>query len=151
MAVEMVRLDGVDLCVETLGERGAPPILLIAGAAESMEGWDRDLCRLLAGEGRFVIRYDHRDTGRSTSWPPGAPGYTGRDLVAGSVVGVEVRVLEPGEAVTVPWIHPDWPGPSCRGVATGAGTPAVRNQPTRSVCGRRRAVQLGQARGGGCR
>jgi pimeloyl-ACP methyl ester carboxylesterase/SAM-dependent methyltransferase len=82
VAVEIVRLDGVDVCVETLGERGAPPILLIAGAAESMEGWDRDLCRLLAGGGRFVIRYDHRDTGRSTSWPPRAPGYTGRELVA---------------------------------------------------------------------
>lgn len=96
MAVEMVRVDGVDLCVETFGERGAPPILLIAGAAESMEGWDRDLCRLLAGEGRFVIRYDHRDTGRSTSWPPGAPGYTGRDLVADA--GGLVDILAGGRA-----------------------------------------------------
>jgi pimeloyl-ACP methyl ester carboxylesterase/SAM-dependent methyltransferase len=82
MAVEMVRVGGVDLSVETFGERDAPPILLIAGAAESMESWDSDLCQLLASEGRFVIRYDHRDTGQSTSWPPGAPGYTGRDLVA---------------------------------------------------------------------
>ena len=92
----MVRLDGVGLCVETLGERGAPPMLLIAGAAESMEGWDRDLCQLLAGEGRFVIRYDHRDTGRSTSWPPGAPGYTGRDLVADA--GGLVDILAGGRA-----------------------------------------------------
>ena len=82
VAVEMLRVDGVDLCIETLGELDAPPILLIAGAAESMEGWDRDLCQLLAGGGRFVIRYDHRDTGRSTSWPPAAPGYTDHDLVA---------------------------------------------------------------------
>ena len=96
MAAEMVRIDGVDLCVETFGERGAPPILLIAGAAESMEGWDPDLCRLLAGEGRFVIRYDHRDTGRSTSWPPGAPGYTGADLVADA--GGLVDVLAGGRA-----------------------------------------------------
>jgi pimeloyl-ACP methyl ester carboxylesterase len=28
-----------------------------------------------------VIRYDHRDTGRSTVHPPGRPGYTGADLV----------------------------------------------------------------------
>jgi pimeloyl-ACP methyl ester carboxylesterase len=26
------------------------------------------------------VRYDHRDTGRSTGYPPGEPGYTGRDL-----------------------------------------------------------------------
>jgi pimeloyl-ACP methyl ester carboxylesterase len=90
MAVEMVRLGGVELCAETFGERGAPPILLIAGASESMDGWDGDLCRRLAVEGRFVIRYDHRDTGRSTSWPPGAPGYTGRDLVADARALVDV-------------------------------------------------------------
>jgi pimeloyl-ACP methyl ester carboxylesterase/SAM-dependent methyltransferase len=96
MAVEMVCIDGVDLCVETFGERGTPPILLIAGAAESMEGWDPDLCRLLAGEGRFVIRYDYRDTGRSTSWPPEAPGYTGRDLVADA--GGLVDILAGGRA-----------------------------------------------------
>jgi pimeloyl-ACP methyl ester carboxylesterase len=28
-----------------------------------------------------VIRYDHRDTGRSTTYPPGHPGYTASDLV----------------------------------------------------------------------
>lgn len=96
MAVEMARVDGVDLCVETLGERSAPPILLIAGAAESMEGWEPEFCRLLAGEGRFVIRYDHRDTGRSTSWSSGAPGYSGRDLVADA--GGLVDVLAGGRA-----------------------------------------------------
>jgi pimeloyl-ACP methyl ester carboxylesterase len=26
------------------------------------------------------VRYDHRDTGRSTTWPVGEPGYTGDDL-----------------------------------------------------------------------
>ena len=37
---------------------------------------------MLAGGGRFVVRYDHRDTGRSTSYEPGRPGYTGDELVA---------------------------------------------------------------------
>jgi pimeloyl-ACP methyl ester carboxylesterase len=82
MAETMVGVNGVDLCVDTFGEAGAPPILLIAGASESMDGWDPELCRLLADDGRFVIRYDHRDTGRSTSWPPGRPGYSGSDLIA---------------------------------------------------------------------
>ncbi|HZX54983.1 MAG TPA: alpha/beta hydrolase, partial [Ilumatobacteraceae bacterium] len=40
-----------------------------------------DFCRMLADHGRFVIRYDHRDTGRSTTYEPGHPGYTGHDLV----------------------------------------------------------------------
>ncbi|MEA2150692.1 MAG: hypothetical protein QOD69_2522, partial [Solirubrobacteraceae bacterium] len=37
--------------------------------------------------GRFVLRYDHRDTGRSVTYEPGCPGYTGADLV-GDAAGV---------------------------------------------------------------
>jgi pimeloyl-ACP methyl ester carboxylesterase len=32
-----------------------------------------------------VLRYDHRDTGRSVSYEPGRPGYTGGDLAADAV------------------------------------------------------------------
>jgi pimeloyl-ACP methyl ester carboxylesterase len=81
-AERIVRTNGVDLCVQTFGEPSAPAILLIAGAASSMEGWPEELCAQLAAASRFVIRYDHRDTGRSTSYPPGEPGYTASDLEA---------------------------------------------------------------------
>jgi pimeloyl-ACP methyl ester carboxylesterase len=40
---------------------------------------------MLADGGRFVIRYDHRDTGRSVTYEPGRPEYTGADLVADAV------------------------------------------------------------------
>lgn len=36
--------DGVQICVETIGDRGDPAILLIAGAAWSMDWWDDELC-----------------------------------------------------------------------------------------------------------
>lgn len=77
----------VELCVEVIGEHGAPALLLIGGATWSMDWWDEELCRRLAERGRLVVRYDQRDTGRSTSYPPGDPGYTGADLV-GDVVSV---------------------------------------------------------------
>lgn len=77
-----VRANGVDLCVETFGDRADAAILLIAGAAASMDWWEDDFCERLAAGPRFVIRYDLRDTGRSTSYPAGAPAYTGADLVA---------------------------------------------------------------------
>jgi pimeloyl-ACP methyl ester carboxylesterase len=76
---------GVELCVQTLGDRDHPPILLIHGGASAMDFWDIELCRRLAGGPRYVVRYDHRDTGQSTSYPPGAPGYTGRDLADDAV------------------------------------------------------------------
>ena len=44
--------------------------------------WEEGFCRMLAEGGRFVIRYDHRDTGRSVTYEVGRPGYTGNDLVA---------------------------------------------------------------------
>ncbi len=47
--------------------------------------WQDGFCRLLAGHGRFVIRYDQRDTGRSTTYEPERPGYTGGDLLADAV------------------------------------------------------------------
>jgi pimeloyl-ACP methyl ester carboxylesterase len=92
----MVRVNGVDLCVETFGDPDAPAILLISGAAASMDWWDAEFCRRLAGGGRLAIRYDHRDTGRSASYPPGAPGYTGLDLV-GDAVGL-IDALAGGRA-----------------------------------------------------
>jgi pimeloyl-ACP methyl ester carboxylesterase len=57
------------------------------GIGGSMLFWEEGFCRTLAGTGRFVIRYDHRDTGRSVTYQPGHPGYTGADLVA-DIVGV---------------------------------------------------------------
>ncbi|MDG4821826.1 alpha/beta hydrolase [Asanoa sp. WMMD1127] len=80
MAERMVPVGDATLCVDTLGNPGDPAILLIAGAASSMDFWEPEFCAALAEAGRFVIRYDHRDTGRSTSYPTGQPGYTGVEL-----------------------------------------------------------------------
>jgi pimeloyl-ACP methyl ester carboxylesterase len=78
----MIRANGVELCTEPFGDPDDPPILLIMGIGGSMLWWEEGFCRMLADGGRFVIRYDHRDTGRSVTYEPGSPGYTGADLVA---------------------------------------------------------------------
>jgi pimeloyl-ACP methyl ester carboxylesterase len=79
---QLVRTNGVELCVETFGEPENPAILLIMGAGASMLDWDAEFCQRLASAGRFVIRYDNRDTGRSVSYPAGDPPYGLRDLVS---------------------------------------------------------------------
>jgi pimeloyl-ACP methyl ester carboxylesterase len=81
----MIEANGVELCTEPIGDPGDPPILLVMGIGASMLWWEDGFCRLLADGGRLVIRYDHRDTGRSTSYKPGSPGYTGSDLVRDAV------------------------------------------------------------------
>ncbi|HEV2778765.1 MAG TPA: alpha/beta hydrolase [Actinophytocola sp.] len=78
---KIVRVNGVDLCMETFGDPADPAILLLNGNAASMDYWRAEFCQRLAADARFVIRYDSRDTGRSVSYPPGAPPYTSRDLV----------------------------------------------------------------------
>jgi pimeloyl-ACP methyl ester carboxylesterase len=90
MTEAIVRANGVDLCVETFGDPRAPAILLISGAAASMDWWDTEFCRRIAEGGRLVIRYDHRDTGRSVTYPPGAPGYTGPELADDAAALIDV-------------------------------------------------------------
>ncbi|OIJ68063.1 alpha/beta fold hydrolase [Streptomyces mangrovisoli] len=81
MTERFVRVDGIELCTERFGDPSDPPVLLVMGVGASMLWWEEDFCRLLARGGRSVIRYDHRDTGRSVTCEPGHPGYTAADLV----------------------------------------------------------------------
>src|SRR4051812_18998395 len=81
VAERTIEASGVALCTEPFGTATDPPVLLIMGIGGSMLWWDEEFCRMLAEHGRFVIRYDHRDTGRSTTYEPGHPDYTGRELV----------------------------------------------------------------------
>jgi pimeloyl-ACP methyl ester carboxylesterase len=83
--MDIVEINGVDLCVDTAGDAAGPAILLIGGLGASMDWWEDEFCQRLAAGGRFVIRYDHRDTGQSVSYPAGKPGYTGADLAADAV------------------------------------------------------------------
>ncbi|MFJ6699542.1 alpha/beta fold hydrolase [Streptomyces sp. NPDC091272] len=56
---------GVRLWTETRGDPDASPLLLIMGAQAPGLGWPDELVDMLTPRHQ-VIRYDHRDTGRST-------------------------------------------------------------------------------------
>ncbi len=57
---------GIDICYETFGRKADPAVLLVMGLGGPMGWWTDDFCTLLAEEGLRVIRFDNRDTGRST-------------------------------------------------------------------------------------
>jgi pimeloyl-ACP methyl ester carboxylesterase len=101
VAERMVEVNGVELCTEPFGEPADPPVLLVMGLGASMLWWDEGFCRMLADGGRFVIRYDHRDTGRSTTYEPGRPGYSGADLVADAAGVLDVFGLRAAHVVGV--------------------------------------------------
>lgn len=78
-----------EIISEAFGNPADAAILLIMGAMASMLWWPEDFCRELAGRGRFVIRYDNRDTGLSTKYRPGEPVYSFEDMVDDAI-----RVLD---------------------------------------------------------
>jgi len=57
---------GIDICYETFGSPQDPAILLVMGLGGPMGWWDPGFCNRLSSRGYFVIRFDNRDTGRST-------------------------------------------------------------------------------------
>jgi pimeloyl-ACP methyl ester carboxylesterase len=77
----LLDVGGIVLCAQAFGDPADPAMLLIGGAEASMDWWDEEFCARLAAGGRYVIRYDTRDTGRSTTFPPGDPGYPGDALI----------------------------------------------------------------------
>ncbi len=56
----------VELCYQTFGTPDDEPLLLVMGLGGPMTWWDAELCQLLADRGFYVVRYDNRDTGRSS-------------------------------------------------------------------------------------
>jgi pimeloyl-ACP methyl ester carboxylesterase len=57
---------GVDLCYQTFGSPDGDPLLLVMGLGGPMNWWDPELCTMLAEAGFHVVRFDNRDTGRSS-------------------------------------------------------------------------------------
>lgn len=67
MSEEIAQLEsGIELCYETFGRREHPALLLLMGLGMQMIVWPDELCADLADRGYFVIRFDNRDTGRSS-------------------------------------------------------------------------------------
>lgn len=87
MNEQLLKINQVEIYTESFGNPGDPAILLIMGAMSSLDWWDEEFCQRLAEEGRFVIRYDHRDLGRSTVYEPGTSHYTITDL-ADDAIGI---------------------------------------------------------------
>jgi pimeloyl-ACP methyl ester carboxylesterase len=80
MNEQFARVGDVELCYETFGDRADPAMLLVMGLGTQMIGWPDEFCLELSCRGHFVIRYDNRDSGRSTHFhdtPPPTP----RELV----------------------------------------------------------------------
>jgi pimeloyl-ACP methyl ester carboxylesterase/ribosomal protein S18 acetylase RimI-like enzyme len=84
--------DGYRLWVDASGADDRPPLLLVMGANACALGWPDELVARLAEHHR-VIRYDHRDTGRSTRAFAERP-YAIRDLAEDAVAVLDALGVE---------------------------------------------------------
>ncbi|MYE13337.1 MAG: alpha/beta hydrolase [Gammaproteobacteria bacterium] len=85
MAEKIVRANGIDIWTEDFGDPADPLLLLIMGASAQGIYWHEGLVQAIVDRGRYVIRYDNRDTGQSTCFEVGAPPYTLDDMAADAV------------------------------------------------------------------
>ncbi len=95
----MIEANGIEICADSYGDPSDPAILLVMGAGASMLLWEEEFCQRLADGGRFVIRYDNRDTGRTTSCPLGAPNYTLDDMAADGAAVLDAYGIEQAHIV----------------------------------------------------
>ena len=75
------------IATEAFGRAGDTPVVLVMGATASMLWWPESFCRDLARAGRFVVRYDNRDTGQSTVSATAGPDYSVEEM-AGDLLAV---------------------------------------------------------------
>ena len=94
MTEKIVYNGDVELCTQAFGDSADPPCLLIMGAGASMVRWDERLIAQFVARGRYAIRFDNRDTGRSTTYPHGQPAYTLADMARDAIAVLDAYGIE---------------------------------------------------------
>lgn len=56
----------IELAYEAFGSPADPLMLMVMGLGTQMIAWPDEMCRELAADGRYVVRFDNRDIGLST-------------------------------------------------------------------------------------
>lgn len=84
----LLRTNGIELEVEEQGE--GLPLLLIMGVGAQLVYWPDGFCEALVARGLRVIRFDHRDIGRSTKLDD-VPPLRFRRLIARWLLGLPLE------------------------------------------------------------
>jgi pimeloyl-ACP methyl ester carboxylesterase len=95
----MVPIGDIELWTEEFGDPGDPPLLLVMGSMSQGVLWPDEFVGRLAAGGRRVIRYDHRDTGRSTCRDFASHPYTWADVKADALGVLDAYGVEEAHIV----------------------------------------------------
>lgn len=70
------KFNNIEIYYEILGAQNTENVLLISGLGSQMTSWSESFCEALVQQGYRVIRFDNRDSGRSTHIQTGAGSAT---------------------------------------------------------------------------
>lgn len=92
---QITRVGDVELCHQSFGDPADPALLLVMGLGFQMIAWPDGFCERLAARGLHVVRFDNRDSGRSTHLDHlGAPSR--RELFTGRVAAPAYTLTDMG-------------------------------------------------------
>lgn len=89
----------LQLWTEGFGDPADPPVLLVMGMCAQGITWPDAFVEQLADGGRYVVRYDHRDTGQSDTVDYDAEPYALADLAEDAVAVLDAHQLESAHVV----------------------------------------------------
>ena len=99
MSERFVNGNGIRIWTEDFGDRRDPAILLIMGASAQGIQWPEPFIERLVAAGLHAIRYDNRDTGRSTCFDFATSPYTLDDLANDAVAVLDAYDLASAHVV----------------------------------------------------
>jgi pimeloyl-ACP methyl ester carboxylesterase len=83
-----------ELWYETFGDRSDPTLLMVNGLGSQSSNYQDAWCDMFAAEGLFVIRFDNRDVGLSTSFAGAPVGEAGNAYLLGDMAADAIAVLD---------------------------------------------------------
>ena len=83
-----------EIYYETFGNRSDPALLMVNGLGSQCTNYHDDWCALYAANGLFVIRFDNRDVGLSTSFAGAPVGDQGQAYVLSDMAADAIAVLD---------------------------------------------------------
>jgi esterase len=94
MSERVVARDDISIWTEGFGDPATPAVLLLMGSYYQGIAWPETICERIASAGRFVIRYDHRDVGRSVVVDYERTPYTLSDMASDAVLILDAYGIE---------------------------------------------------------
>ena len=96
MTDKMVEANGVTIRTESFGDKEGVPLILIMGATAPGIYWPERFINKFLDQGRFVIRYDNRDTGKTTCVDFNEHPYNLEDMASDAIAVMDAYGIDKG-------------------------------------------------------